>query len=218
MLYTETVERGTLELLTRLMQDESLGQFHLAGGTALAFYMGHRISIVLDLFATEEFDALELEFHLIEKYNFQTSLKRNINTLKGFIGDIKIDCLAHRYPCVEPIYQSQEGIRLYSIADIAAMKLSAIADNGTRLKDFIDVACLSTKMSLADMLTAYTNKYPNSNSVTPYKGLTFFHDINFKEPIMMIKGNYEWELIEKRIRNMINRENRIFQGFPIAKK
>ncbi len=33
---------------------------------------------------------------------------------------------------------------MLSIRDIAAVKLSAIAGNGTRLKDFIDVAFLST--------------------------------------------------------------------------
>lgn len=58
--------------------------------------------------------------------------------------------------------------------DIAAMKLSAIADNGSRLKDFIDVAYLSTYLSLADMLQAYETKFPSSTGIRPIKGLTFF--------------------------------------------
>ncbi len=59
------------------------------------------------------------------------------------------------------------------------MKLSVIADDGTRLKDYIDIACLSTKLSLSDMLKAYQQKYKNSNPIRPLKGLTFFEDINF---------------------------------------
>jgi len=37
---TETVERGTFELLKTIMQDESLKIFNLVGGTALALYLG----------------------------------------------------------------------------------------------------------------------------------------------------------------------------------
>jgi hypothetical protein len=58
------------------------------------------------------------------------------------------------------------------------MKLSVIADDGSRLKDFIDIACLSTKLSLSDMLNAYKLKYKNSNPIRPLKGLTYFKDIN----------------------------------------
>lgn len=42
MLQTHTVEGTTYELLKELMRDERLDGFSLAGGTALALYMGHR--------------------------------------------------------------------------------------------------------------------------------------------------------------------------------
>lgn len=150
MLHKETVQREIFKLLTSLMQDQELSAFNLAGGTALALLMGHRMSIDLDLFTPTLFDPQELERHLIEKYNFQSSYLRGY-TLKGTIQNIKIDCIMHDYPLVKDII-SIDNIRLYSIEDIAAMKLSAIADNGTRLKDFIDIACLSTQCSLGDML------------------------------------------------------------------
>lgn len=69
------------------------------------------------------------------------------------------------------------------------MKLSAIADNGSRLKDFI-VAYLSTYLSLADMLQAYETKFPSSTGIRPIKGLTFFDDIDFTEPIHLIGNTY----------------------------
>lgn len=50
MLHTETVERTTLELLRKLQAEKLLDPFCLAGGTALALYLGHRISVDLDLF------------------------------------------------------------------------------------------------------------------------------------------------------------------------
>ena len=49
MLHTETVERTTLELLRQLQAERATESFCLAGGTALALYLGHRKSIDLDL-------------------------------------------------------------------------------------------------------------------------------------------------------------------------
>ena len=215
MLYTETVKGETFELLKTLMLDEYLSDFKLAGGTSLTFYLGHRKSIDFDLFTEKSFDAVALEKHLIERYDFRGDFLER-NTIKGSINDIKIDCITHSYPYVEKSLTTKDGIRLYGIKDIAAMKLSAIADDGTRLKDFIDIAYLSAKLSLSDMLKAYQQKYKNSNPVRPLKGLTFFEDINFNEPIQMIRGKYEWEKIEKRLRNMIKKENDIFHSYPLG--
>lgn len=134
MLHKETVERTTFELLITLMQDERFKNFNLAGEMALALYLGHRKSIDLDLFTPDNFDSNKLEEYLIDKYNFKSSYLEK-NTLKGTINDVKIDCITHNYPYIEPPFKSEEGIRLYSIKDITAMKLSAIADNGTRIKD-----------------------------------------------------------------------------------
>lgn len=134
MLHKETVERTTFELLIKLMQDKRFKNFNLAGETALALYLGHRKSIDLDLFTPDNFDSNKLEEYLIDKYNFKSSYLEK-NTLKGTINDVKIDCITHNYPYIEPPFKSEEGIRLYSIKDITAMKLSAIADNGTRIKD-----------------------------------------------------------------------------------
>ena len=71
MLQKETVSRATFELLTKLMNDAKLCNFHLAGGTALSLYIGHRKSIDLDLFSPLEFDVSDLEEHLIDKYDFK---------------------------------------------------------------------------------------------------------------------------------------------------
>ena len=49
MLYTQTVAPRTLELLKKLEAEPSLAAFNLAGGTALALYLGHRKSVDLDL-------------------------------------------------------------------------------------------------------------------------------------------------------------------------
>ncbi|GHV21357.1 hypothetical protein FACS1894174_04650 [Bacteroidia bacterium] len=207
MLHTSTVTGETLKLLKELMQDEKMKNFYLAGETALSLYMGHRKSIDLDLFSPKEFDNQILKDYLVEFYNFQL---RHIekNTLKGIINGVQVDCITHKYPISK--IEDIDGIRLYSIEDIAAMKLSAIANNGTRLKDFIDIAYLSSKLSLNEMLNAYENKYINSPRILPMKGLGFYNDINFKEPINLKNGKFDWKIIEKRLSEMAKHENKVF--------
>jgi predicted nucleotidyltransferase component of viral defense system len=65
MLYTRTVSNKTLELLKQMMQDQILANFVLVGGTALSLQIGHRISIDLDLFSINPFDANQLGEYLI---------------------------------------------------------------------------------------------------------------------------------------------------------
>ena len=50
MLYKETVETGTLDLIKELMRDKEFTAFNLVGGTALSLKIGHRKSIDIDLF------------------------------------------------------------------------------------------------------------------------------------------------------------------------
>jgi len=216
MLRTETVERTTLELLKTLMQDEKLDHFNLVGGTALALYMGHRKSFDLDLFSFQEFDIIELEEHLIHKYDFQSKNpeKKSTVVLQGLINGVKVDFVCINNPLANPV-NLFDGIRIYSMQDIAAMKLVAMSQNGTRLKDFVDVAFLSAKMSLKEMLDAFEVKYPNTNKISAIKGMTYYNDIDFSAKIELTKGVYKWKAIDKRLHEMIKAPNKIFSNNPI---
>jgi len=214
MLYTETVESSTLELLRRLMRDSRLSDFLLAGGTNLALRLGHRLSVDLDMFSYQHFDSISLAEYLTQNYNFEKTDVRERDTVMGFINDVKVDIIAHVYPLIEEPFIAEGTIRLYSIRDVVAMKLVAISDNGKRLKDFVDIAFLSTKMSLNQMLGAYSQKYQNSSALHALRGLAYFDDINFDVSINLTNGVFNWKKIEKRIREMIRYENRIFESAP----
>ena len=72
MLHTETIAEPTLKLLRKLEAENEMAGFNLAGGTSLALYLGHRISIDLDLFTPEPFNTAQLEKYLPDKYGFRT--------------------------------------------------------------------------------------------------------------------------------------------------
>jgi predicted nucleotidyltransferase component of viral defense system len=208
MLHKETIDAATLELLKRLMGDERLQSFVLVGGTSLALQMGHRISVDLDLFTEKEFEADELREYLERNYHLQTDYLA-FATVKGEIDGVQVDCIAHAYPWLKP-FVLEEGIRLASLEDICAMKLNAIAGNGTRIKDFVDVAHLSSSFSLQQMLDFYEEKY-NANPLMPLKGIVYFADINKNAPVKMANGNpLNWKMIEKRLLAMEKYPQKVF--------
>jgi len=209
MLQKNTVTTATLELLNRIMTDVFFSEFILVGGTALALQLGHRESIDLDLFCVNYFDEQLLLDHLRIQYAFDLEYSAK-STLKGVIGGVKVDCLAHPYLWLqEPICEG--SVRLAGFRDLAAMKLNAISVNGTRLKDFIDLAYLSSVLSLSNMLEAYLEKYKSSN-IVPLKALTFFNDINYQEPILMMEPTkFNRKIIEKRLMEMQRKPDVLFQ-------
>ena len=208
MLQTYAIKEETFGLLKTLMRDDKLSHFCLVGGTALALFMGHRKSIDIDLFSQQLFDYLELEEYFMHTYDFQATRKRNA-TLIGTINSVKVDCIGYNYPLVEPA-QEYDGIRIYSMSDIAAMKLTAISQSGDRLKDFVDIAFMSSIMSLENMLKAFEKKFPKTSVMTAIRGITYFDDIDFSAEIDLLEGTFKWKPIEKRLKEMIKYSDRIF--------
>jgi hypothetical protein len=216
MLHKETVTPGTLELLKSLMQDENLNDFFLVGGTALSLQIGHRASIDIDLFSQNPFDENQMLSYLESQKNLQLDYLAK-NTIKGQIAQTKVDLITHSYPLVKEL-EKHEGIRLASLEDIAAMKLNAIVGNGTRLKDFIDIAFMSAYVPLKKMVDSYEDKYATRNPLMTLKALSYHNDINFNEPIQMVNGTYSWKVIEKRLSEMEKFPSLIFDTVPFAKK
>lgn len=69
---------------------------------------------------------------------------------------------------------------------------------------FVDIAFLSSHMPLSLMLDAYTKKYSTRNPVMVLKALDYHKDIDFNEPIRIIKGKYSWEIIKERLSQMLD--------------
>jgi hypothetical protein len=129
MLYKETVETTTLELLASLQQEEILKDFFLVGGTALSLQIGHRISIDLDLFTQKPFETENVLNVLEKKYNYHLDFQSK-NSLKGEIGGVKVDLIGHQYALCQDLIIIN-NIRMATLLEISAMKLNAIMVNGT---------------------------------------------------------------------------------------
>lgn len=208
MLPKETVEKGTLDLIHKLMTDQERSSFNLAGGTALALKIGHRKSIDIDLFSAADFDSTEISNHLSANYN-TTRLQVVPNGVFCLIDNIKVDLLSHKYPLVEGI-DVVENVRMVSLRDIGAMKLNAIYNNGTRIKDFIDLYYLLEKFSLGQLLKACHQKYPNIHIQMVAQSIIHYGDIDFTVPIDHINPAPKWSDIVQRINDAFGDFTRTF--------
>lgn len=209
MLHKETVSASTLDLIQRLMAEEELQGFKLVGGTALALMLGHRLSIDIDLFSDQPFNAQVIADSLASRYHIN-NLETDLNTFTCFIEDVKVDCMAHRYPWIAAEV-SLEGVRMASIDDIAAMKLNAIVINGSRWKDFADVYELLEHRSLAQMLSYYEMKYPNVNQVTAFKSLVYHKDVKQTQDLKLLNKEVQWSDIVKRLKKATLQPDKVFE-------
>jgi len=203
MLHKETVSTEMWELLQRLMKDEKLKDFNLVGGTALSLQIGHRISIDIDLFTTKGFDEQALLKHLADKYPAVVIRDMFDNTILLDIDKIKVDILTHRYLWQKPI-EIKEGVRLASLEDIGAMKLHAIFQNGTRIKDFIDIHFLLEHHPLKTYLHTYQSKYGGNPAMASYALL--HHDNIDKEAKVKMLGEKESDMkkITERLKKAVH--------------
>lgn len=202
MLQKETIKDNTLELLKKLQREETLSTTRLVGGTALALQIGHRISVDLDLFSKEPLDINAIEQILTHKFNFSTHFISK-GSVRGEIDGIKIDILHHPYEWIdEPV--CEEDIIMASLQDITAMKLNTIIHNGTRPKDFLDVAYLSQYFSYDDMRSLLVQKYPEYDPILLDRCINYFDDIetDFVADIRLVDGRVNFNKVKQRLIQM----------------
>ena len=195
MLHLETIEPKTLELLKRLQVLPIFENSRLVGGTALALQLGHRKSIDLDIFGTINASPEEIQDACAYAGSLEISkTSKNINIY--WVDGIKVDCVNYPYEWLEES-EVLGGVRLATISDIAAMKISAIINRGTK-KDFIDLFFLLKEMSLNHILDLYDQKYSDGSRFIAIKSLTYFEDAE-SDPMPYMFSDVTWEEVKNSI-------------------
>ena len=113
------------------------------------------------------------------------------------VNNVKVDLVNYPYPWLDDAIE-EGNIRLAGLRDIAAMKLSAVANRG-RKKDFIDVARLLDVFSLDQMLSLYKEKFSVSELSFPLRGLMYFDDAEEDPMPEMFDSNFTWENVKKTV-------------------
>ena len=204
MLSYQTIKPDTLELLRRLMVEPLFSQTRLVGGTALALQIGHRSSIDLDLFGTIEEDTA-LTTEVLERIGPTVPGKCTAHIKTYRVCGVKTDFVDYdRYLWIDsPVLE--DGLRLASPKDIAAMKVNAIQGRGTR-KDFVDMYFLIQNYGLDLVMQFYKAKYPEYSEYRAMLSLTYFEDAE-QNPMPEMFVDVSWEEMKQCILKAVEAYN-----------
>ncbi len=201
--HSEILQGAQAQVLRELAPLISSRQFYLGGGTALAIYLGHRLSIDLDWFTQGNIaDPLRFAQELRDEgASFITgSIERG--TLHGMMEMVRLSFMEYHYPLLEPaILWPDFACPLASVADLACMKLSAVAQRGSR-KDFIDIFALASNLSLKEMLSLYQRKYSVKDISHVLYGLSYFDDAE-REISPRLLWDMDWKVVKKTIQEWV---------------
>ncbi len=176
----ESLTPATLRAFKQVSHLPFIENFYLAGGTGLSLHLGHRFSVDLDLFSTDEAavgpdqrDSLRI---LLNDPSLAITYDKDGTFVATWQG---VGVSLFRLPLYPLVQQPVllDGIPLATIPEIGAMKLAAIIDRGTR-KDMVDLYCLLQVVSLETIFEVAAVKYARVRSfpVSAMRALAYFTD------------------------------------------
>lgn len=116
--------------------------------------------------------------------------------------NVKVDLVPYRHPLIRPI-QVIDGIRMFSLEDIAAMKIQAILGRGKK-KDFWDIAELFKHFKLKEIIAFYKEKFPSQMLLISIpQALSYFDDADESEDPISING-MDWDAVKDVIRTNVS--------------
>jgi predicted nucleotidyltransferase component of viral defense system len=178
-----------------------LEDFNLAGGTALALQIGHRISVDLDFFGDVDFTPIDVLNTIHELAQPSSIINQSRAILILNVDGIKVDFVHYRYPLLKPVNKI-DGIRLLSTLDIGAMKLAAITNRG-RQRDFFDLFFILRLYSLRDLLDAYNTKFSDGSEFLVRKSIVYFEDAEEDDLPTLFDKTITWDMVKTTIENEV---------------
>jgi len=161
--------------------------FYLAGGTALALQIGHRVSVDFDFFTAKEFDNTSL-LKKVEQVFVNKSIlviQNEVDTFTVLLNDeIKISFFKLKYKNLIPLIET-ENFKLAEIKEIGIMKLLALFR--ATYKDYVDLYYILNLVGLEELLFLAEKKHPEFEKTIYIKALLSFDDVD-DMPIQYLKG------------------------------
>ncbi len=199
-IHEEVLSPRQKNLARRIGPALSRQGFYLAGGTALALMVGHRHSVDFDYFIDDPMNDPQSVIETLRKVGCNPIVEiLEKGTVHVTWSSVRMSFITYRYPMLQPFVEWKEGgCRLASLDDIACMKLSALAQRGSK-KDFIDAFALIRKHKpLSDLLQLYQKKFDVSEIVHVLYGLSYFDDAD-KERSPRMLWDVSWKEIKKKL-------------------
>ena len=197
-MFRRGIAKSALKALAVIAQVRASTDFYLAGGTAAALQIGHRLSIDLDFFSAREFESQDLSMTLERGGVKLSDIKLAHGTLHCNIEQTRVSFFHYPYRMLAKP-KVFEDIELASLLDIALMKITAIASRGSK-KDFIDLYFILKELGLQRLLEEFGNKFP-IEKLDPYhylKSLIYFEDAE-RDPMPKMLVACRWEKVKAEL-------------------
>ncbi len=193
-VHEEAITAGCRQALDYLGRQRFLQDFYLAGGTALALQIGHRISTDLDWFSPTRCllapEREQIRLLLDRSGDFEIASEQDGALFTQLFGT-DVSFVHQPHPLLEPTVE-YGGVELASPTDIGLMKLAAINSRGTR-RDFVDIYCLRETVSLDRLLELAPTKYFDRPSflAIAIRALAYFEDAE-QQPMPRLLKPVRW--------------------------
>ncbi len=191
----KTITDGCRQALAYLCSVKFIGDFYLAGGTALALQIEHRVSTDLGWFSvTRRLLAPERDricLTLAKSRELEIVSEQDGMLFTRLLGT-DVSFIHQPHHLLKPTVE-YHGAQLASPTDIGLMKLAAINSRGSR-RDFIDVYCLRDRITLDRLLDLAAIKYsdrPNFLAVAA-RALAYFEDAE-QQPMPRLLVSVRWD-------------------------
>lgn len=193
MIHQEALNEKGKEIWPKL---KNFTDFYLAGGTALALQLGHRISVDFDFFSSEPIEKnllLKIKKLFPDKTIFPSV--NNPQELTIFIDEVKITFLQYPFPLMIELV-NYEGVKILDIKEIAATKAYTVGRRGS-LKDYVDLYFIvfDNYAILAEIIEIAEKKYGGEfNSRLFLEQLIYLDDVEEAE-ILFLKDKISKNIV-----------------------
>jgi hypothetical protein len=187
---------------------------YLAGGTALAVHLLHRVSRDLDVFVAQDLDSDEVRRRL-EQAGTLTITLQSSDTLNGVLDGTKVQFLRATQRQLDPASEVA-GLPVAGVRDLMADKLKVVGDRG-ELRDYFDLMAIERAgvHRVEQGLAYYRERYgvgPDHVTLSHIvRGLGYLDDVNDDPGLPLGRDDIEryWRTRQPQIaRNL--------QAFPPA--
>jgi len=206
-VFEQVLDQQPKSVLEALGRTQAVRSFYLAGGTAVALYLGHRYSQDLDWFTEAQFDPDVLQKRLAGLPGFNI-IRQTEGSLIVEIESIESSFFHVEHPLIRPAVP-YKGISVASLQDVLCMKLAALWQRGAK-RDYVDIYFgIRKALSLNELLDSMKEKY-SKFSFSEYhclRSLSYFDDVE-NEPMPRMREEVTWD----EIRKFLTDESRRFLG------
>jgi len=182
-MHFEILTKEQVELLKLI--EKFNADYYLVGGTAIAYYLGHRESIDFDLFTNSKINDKSI-YSKIRKSGIQKfdKLYEAFDQIHLKINKVKVTFF--EFPFRIPSRRKFNGvITIPSLLDLTAMKAFAFGGRG-KWKDYVDMYFLLKERFTLEEIILRAEKLFNGefNGKLFCMQLGYFDDINFDEKVV----------------------------------